>query len=118
MFVWHIFIYSVNTFLFVYWQTRPLLDEELADNLSFDVEYGQGHSQNIIIKDRKTWVKRPNFDPPISPALMSVLSNTLTSSDQLLELEPESKCMSHFYILFNLVFKMWVMLGCYMSPCA
>ncbi|XP_014270828.1 geranylgeranyl transferase type-2 subunit alpha isoform X2 [Halyomorpha halys] len=71
--------------------TRSLHDEESEDEISFTLEYEQGLVENITLSREKVWSIRPAFDPTVSPALMSVLCSTLDSSNQLLDLEPESK---------------------------
>ena len=73
-------------------QARPLVGEESEEEMSFTLEYGCDKIKHINISIGKTWSKRPEFDHTVSPALMSVLSSTLDSCNQLLELEPESKC--------------------------
>lgn len=72
--------------------TRSLHDDEESENeMSFTLEYGEGLVENITINHGKVWSIRPAFDPTVSPALMSILCSTLDSSNQLLDLEPESK---------------------------
>nr|BAN21361.1 rab geranylgeranyl transferase alpha subunit [Riptortus pedestris] len=69
---------------------RPLNETEHGDELTFSIKYN-GEEKSISFQKDKVWSSQPVFDPPVSSALMSVLSSTLDSSNQLLELEPDSK---------------------------
>lgn len=71
---------------------RPLKENEQGnDELTFTIKYSNGAEQTISLNTNGVWSSQPVFDPPVSAALMSVLSSTLDSSNQLLELEPDSK---------------------------
>lgn len=56
--------------------------------------FKDGHKEEVTLQKNNgyCWSSEPVFDSPFSPNLRTVLKQQLSSCDQLLELEPESKC--------------------------